>query len=105
MTRAVLITGVSRGFGRYLVPRFLNADWTVLATMRDADRRKDIFKDELEKTADRLFIINLDVTREEDRDSVARLIERRFDGQLHCLVNNAGFGLFGALEDVSEAQL
>jgi NAD(P)-dependent dehydrogenase (short-subunit alcohol dehydrogenase family) len=105
MMKTVLITGTSTGFGHRLVPRFLDAGWTVLATMRNADRRKDLFKDEAAKVADRLFIINLDVTDAEARAGVARFIEDRFDGRLDCLVNNAGFGLFGALEDVSEAQI
>jgi NAD(P)-dependent dehydrogenase (short-subunit alcohol dehydrogenase family) len=105
MTKTVLITGTSTGFGHQLVPRFLDAGWTVLATMRNADRRKDLFKDEAAKAADRLFIINLDVADAEDRAAVARFIDNRFDGRLDCLVNNAGFGLFGALEDVSEAQI
>lgn len=105
MTKTVLITGTSTGFGRELVPRFLAAGWTVLATMRNADQRQALFKDEAAKAADRLFIINLDIANKEDRAAAARLIDSRFDGRLDCLVNNAGFGLFGALEDISEAQL
>jgi NAD(P)-dependent dehydrogenase (short-subunit alcohol dehydrogenase family) len=105
MIKTVLITGTSTGFGRRLVPRFLDAGWRVLATMRHAERRRELFKDEAAKAADRLFIINLDVTVAADREGVARFIEERFDGRLDCLVNNAGFGLFGALEDVSEAQI
>lgn len=105
MTKTVLITGTSTGFGRELVPRFLAAGCTVLATMRRAESRRELFKAETAKAADRLFLINLDVTDEEDRQGVARFIEDRFAGRLDCLVNNAGFGLFGALEDVSEAQI
>src|SRR5437868_4806455 len=105
MTKTVLITGTSTGFGHALVPRFLNVGWTVLATMRNAESRQDLYKDEAAKTADRLFIINLDVAAAEDRAAVAQFIDNRFDGRLDCLVNNAGFGLFGALEDVSEAQI
>ena len=105
MTKTVLITGTSTGFGHALVPRFLDAGWTVLATMRNAESRQDLFKDEAAKTVDRLFIINLDVADAEDRAAVAQFIDNRFDGRLDCLVNNAGFGLFGALEDVSEAQI
>lgn len=105
MTKTVLITGTSTGFGHRLVPRFLDAGWTVLATMRHADHRQSLFKDEAAKAADRLLIINLDVAKTEDRAAVARFIDDRFAGRLDCLVNNAGFGLFGALEDMSEAQL
>ena len=105
MTKVALITGTSTGFGHALVPRFLDGGWTVIATMRDAERRQDLFKDEAARTADRLFVISLDVTDAEDRAAAARFIEARFGGRLHCLVNNAGFGLVGALEDVSEAQM
>ena len=105
MTKVALITGTSTGFGHALVSRFLDGGWMVLATMRDAERRQDLFKDEVARAADRLFVINLDVTDATDRAAAARFIEARFDGRLDCLVNNAGFGLFGALEDVSEAQM
>jgi len=105
MNKTVLITGTSTGFGRHLVPRFLNAGCTVLATMRHAESRRELFKDEAANAADRLFIINLDVTDEADRDAVARFIEDRFDGRLDCLVNNAGFGVIGALEDLSETEI
>lgn len=105
MTKTVLITGASSGFGHQLVPRFLDAGWTVLAAMRNAEDRKALFKEEAARAADRLFVINLDVTNKQDREGVARFIEQRLDGRLDALVNNAGFGLFGALEDVTEAQM
>ena len=105
MTKTVLITGTSSGFGRQLAPRFLNAGWTVIATLRDASKRSDLFAADLAKSPGRLFVLSLDVARENERVAAAGFIDRQFEGKLDCLVNNAGFGLFGALEDLSEDQI
>lgn len=103
--KTVLITGSSSGFGRLLVPVFLRADWTVIATMRHAQQRAETFKNETQSAPDRFHLLELDVTSDADRKRVAAELEQRFGGRLDCLVNNAGFGVFGALEDVSEEQL
>ena len=104
-SRTVLMTGTSSGFGRLLVPEFLREGWTVIATLRDAQERADMFKSELRGAADRLFPFSLDVTNEKDRRAAAEFIDEHFEGRLDCLVNNAGYGLFGAAEDLSEEQV
>jgi len=103
--KVVLITGSSSGFGRLLVNAFLARGWTVAGSLRNAQRSAELFCDELKGYADRFFPLGLDVTSEEDRTEAREFIERRLDGRLDCLVNNAGFGLFGALEDISEVQI
>ncbi|MEW6129967.1 MAG: SDR family oxidoreductase [Acidobacteriota bacterium] len=103
--KTVLITGCSSGFGRLLVPEFLRAGWTVLATMRQAKARTELFKDELVDHAERLFLLSLDVTDEAERAGAFAFIAKHFNGRLDCLINNAGYGLFGAIEDLSEAQI
>src|SRR5688572_23972764 len=103
--KVVLITGSSSGFGRLLVKAFLARDWTVVGTLRNAQRSEEIFHEELKAYAGRFFAPPLDVTREEERAAACDFIERRFEGRLDCLVNNAGFGLFGPLEESSEAQI
>lgn len=103
--KSVLLTGCSSGFGRLLVPEFLSDGWRVIATMRDAEARRDIFAAELRQYADRLVLRRLDVSSSDDRVATAAFIEETLGGRLDCLVNNAGYGLFGAVEDLSEEQI
>jgi NAD(P)-dependent dehydrogenase (short-subunit alcohol dehydrogenase family) len=100
--KTVLITGCATGFGRDLVPLFLQDGWRVIATMRRMEERKSIFAG---YDQSQLTLLELDITCAEHRVSVLHYIEHRLGGQLDCLVNNAGFGLFGAHEDVSESEL
>ena len=90
MTSTVLITGASSGFGLASATLFLARGWNVIATMRSP--RPALFD-----AGDRLLVTSLDVT---DPPSISRAVAEgiaRF-GQIDVLVNNAGVGLFGALE-------
>ena len=100
--KSVLITGCSSGFGHMLVNAFLADGWHVYASMRRAQERRDLFSAELASYGDRLELVTLDVTSAEDRTEVAAMFEAK---PLHCLVNNAGYALFGALENMNEDQL
>ncbi|MDB4968634.1 MAG: SDR-family protein [Myxococcales bacterium] len=103
MMRTSLVTGSSSGFGRGLVSALLARGWKVYATLRDADARAGDFAADREAHGDRLVLLALDVTDGAQRDAVARRVAA--DGSLDCLVNNAGYAQFGALEDLDEAQL
>lgn len=90
MTSTVLITGCSSGFGLATAQLFLARGWNVIATMRSP-------KPGLFENSDRLLVTALDVT---DPDSVSNAIAKglaRFK-EIDVLVNNAGIGLFSALE-------
>jgi len=90
--KTVLITGSSSGIGRATAQAFLDADWTVYATARDTDDVEGLAEQGCE-TAE------LDVTADGGIERVVdRVVEER-DG-IDCLVNNAGYGQFGAVEDV-----
>lgn len=102
--KSVLITGCSSGFGYELVARFLERNWKVYATLRSVEERRGLFAAELSRYPDRLEILELDVTSDLDRQKVSTKLDAEGKG-LDCLVNNAGFGLFGAFEDLSEAQI
>lgn len=84
--KTVLITGCSSGYGLETARHFLDQGWQVIATMRTP--RQDVLP-----VSDRLRVLALDVTR---ADSIADAIAAA--GQIDVLVNNAGIGLFGALE-------
>jgi NAD(P)-dependent dehydrogenase (short-subunit alcohol dehydrogenase family) len=101
--KRVLITGVSTGIGRQAVSAFLREGWAVLATMRRAAEREELFAEERARYGEQLEILSLDVSDPDQRFAVAERVMET--GLLDCLVNNAGFGLFGALEDVSVDQL
>lgn len=84
--KTVLITGCSSGYGLETARYFLSKGWHVIATMRSV-------RAELLPPSDKLQVLELDVTRAE---SIAAVIAQC--GPIDVLVNNAGIGLFGALE-------
>jgi short-subunit dehydrogenase len=99
--KKVLITGCSSGFGRLLVTAFLENDYKVFATMRDASARSDIFKAETLKYGEKIKILNLDVTSQKDLQNISKYLEENENSELDCLINNAGFGVYGALSRFS----
>lgn len=102
--KVVLITGCSSGFGRCMVNQFLEAGWTVVATMRRASERAAMFEGEEKKYLDTLFVRSLDVTKEDEVEGVYSFIQDQL-GSLDCVINNAGYGLFGALEESTIEQV
>ena len=90
--KTVLITGCSSGIGRETARAFLAEDWCVYATARNPA--------DIETLGDAgCRIATLDVT---DPDDIERVVDRIIDeeGHLSCLVNNAGYGQLGPVEDV-----
>jgi NAD(P)-dependent dehydrogenase (short-subunit alcohol dehydrogenase family) len=94
--KSVLITACSSGLGRGMVDEFLKRGWRVFCTMRDAQQRRCILAEALEEYPNQLIILDLEVTDITQRNAVMKAILE--SGSLDCLVNNAGFGLLGALE-------
>ncbi|MBE1527456.1 NAD(P)-dependent dehydrogenase (short-subunit alcohol dehydrogenase family) [Sphingopyxis sp. OAS728] len=84
--KTILITGCSSGYGLETARHFHALGWNVVATMRNPSAAPLT-------PSDRLRILPLDVT---DTDSIALALE--LAGPIDVLVNNAGIGLFGALE-------
>lgn len=87
MSKTILITGTSSGYGKATAEHFLRSGWNVIASMRRPDPK--IF----EAPTDRLRVMPLDVTCEQ---SIAALIDAA--GPIDVLVNNAGVGGVGAFE-------
>lgn len=93
------ITGASRGFGRDWTIAALERGDSVAATARDTSTLDDL----VARFGDRLLPVKLDVTdRPAVYDAVAEA-HRRF-GRLDVVVNNAGYGQFGMVEEISEAE-
>jgi len=99
MQKVVLITGCSSGIGLATAKLFAEKDWRVIATMRDTSKASD----DLDK--DSILVEKLDVTVQEDIDNIERLIQEKYNGQIDLLVNNAGYGMFGFFETISEKQI
>jgi NAD(P)-dependent dehydrogenase (short-subunit alcohol dehydrogenase family) len=100
MTQKIwFITGTSRGFGREWTMAALDRGDRVAATARDLSSLDDL----VDKYGDALLPVELDVTdREADFDAVRRAHEHF--GRLDVVVNNAGYGQFGFVEELSEAE-
>ena len=89
------ITGASRGFGALIMEAVLASGDSVVATARDPSNIA---------VHPRLLKLPLDVTNEgQARDAVARAVEEF--GRIDVLVNNAGYGLLGAIEEASAVEV
>jgi NADP-dependent 3-hydroxy acid dehydrogenase YdfG len=97
--RVWFITGASTGFGRLLAEEVLKAGGKVIATARNLDKVKNL-EAQYPQTAKALA---LDVTDAGQVDSAVTQAFAQF-GQVDVLVNNAGYGVAGAIEEVSEAE-
>ncbi|ARO34205.1 short-chain dehydrogenase protein (plasmid) [Rhizobium sp. NXC14] len=93
------ITGASRGFGARIAKLALERGDNVVATARSAGSITDNFG---ERRC--LFAAALDVTSEEQAREAARQALERF-GSIDVLLNNAGFGLVGAVEEASAEEV
>lgn len=93
------ITGASRGFGALVAERALAKGDAVVATARNSRVITDRFGDH-----PNLLAINLDVTDEAQAIVAAEAAMARF-GAIDILLNNAGFGLMGAVEEASAQEI
>jgi len=100
MSKVWFITGTSKGFGRIWAEAALERGDKVAATARNADSVADLAESYGEENA---LPIALDVT---DRPGVEAAMKQAHEhfGRLDVVVNNAGYGLFGSVEEVSEEQ-
>jgi NAD(P)-dependent dehydrogenase (short-subunit alcohol dehydrogenase family) len=99
-TKNWFITGTSRGFGREWAIAALERGDRVAATARKLDSLSDL----ADKYGDRLLPIELDVT---DREADFAAVARAHDvfGSIDIVINNAGYGQFGMIEELSESEI
>lgn len=98
--RVWLITGCSTGFGRELVKIVAEKGEIAIGTVRKKDQIA-----ELEAiNPDLIKGVILDVQKQETIDQTAKIIEKEY-GRLDVLVNNAGYGTLGPIEETSEEEI
>jgi len=100
MSKTWFITGTSSGFGLELTERLLARGDRVAATLRNP-AQLSLLK---ERYPSRLWLAQLDVTR---TDNVRKVVDDAFAelGQIDVVVSNAGYGLAGAAEELTDAQI
>jgi NAD(P)-dependent dehydrogenase (short-subunit alcohol dehydrogenase family) len=95
-----LITGCSTGFGRELAQLVLKQGYKAGVASRNTDDVKDIIAD----YPDTAIALKLDVTKPDEVTSAVKTIKDKF-GTIDVLVNNAGIGYFGAIEESEEDEV
>ncbi|WP_297911162.1 oxidoreductase [Thiomonas sp.] len=98
--RTWFITGASSGFGAAFVQHALELGDNVVATAR----RQETIQALAEREPRRVLAVTLDVTRPGQADRAVQQALERF-GHIDVLVNNAGYGVVGAVEETPEAEL
>lgn len=98
--RTWLITGVSSGFGYEMTKQLLEKGNKVIGTVRNKNKVADL----IEKYPDIFTCEILDVT---DIHAIHKLVDSSFEkfGRIDVIVSNAGYGLFGAAEELSDAEV
>lgn len=99
-TRTWLITGVSSGFGRQLTEQLLTRGDHVIGTVLNKNKVSDL----IARFPDNFHPELLNVT---DTPAIRELVERAFarHKQIDVIISNAGYGLFGAAEELSDLQI
>ena len=99
MAKTIFITGASRGFGKIWAEAFLKRGDKVVATARNTDALNDL----VSAYGDAILSIQLDVNNREQVFAAIEKAKQHF-GTIDVLINNAGYGLFGTIEETSEQE-
>lgn len=99
MSKVILITGASRGFGKIWAEAFLKRGDKVVATGRSTAALQDL----VDEYGDQVLPLELDVNDREASFVAVNKAKEHF-GRIDVLINNAGYGLFGTVEETSEPE-
>lgn len=100
MNKVWIITGCSTGFGRELAKLTLQQGYRVGVASRNTDDVKDI----VENYPETALAVKLDVTKPDEIKSAVEQVKQKF-GRVDVLVNNAGIGYFGAVEESEDDEV
>ena len=100
MGKIILITGASRGFGKIWAEAFLKRGDKVVATARNTEALNDL----VATYGDAILALQLDVTNRSQCFDVVDKAHTHF-GKIDVVINNAGYGLFGAIEEATEENI
>lgn len=100
MGKAILITGAARGFGKIWTEALLQNGHNVVATARNTAALGDLAAE----YGASMLTIALDVTNKAQCFDVVNQAQQHF-GTLDVVINNAGYGLFGTIEEASEEEV
>jgi NAD(P)-dependent dehydrogenase (short-subunit alcohol dehydrogenase family) len=103
MQKVALVTGSSSGIGFETSLALARANYFTYATMRNTGKAEPIRKIAKKENLN-LDVIELDVDKENSiKTAVKKILEQK--GRIDVLVNNAGYGIFGCVEDISIDEL
>jgi NADP-dependent 3-hydroxy acid dehydrogenase YdfG len=100
MTKTIFITGASRGFGKIWTEAFLKRGDNVVATVRNTGSLDELAK----KYPSTLLVLKLDITNKEASFEAVKTAKEHF-GSIDVLMNNAGYGHMGAIEELTEEEI
>lgn len=98
MEKTILITGASSGIGKETAKLFQSKGWNVIATMRNPENEAEL------ATLENVLVTRLDVL---DLASIENAVAEGISkfGKIDVLLNNAGYGAYGALESFSREKI
>ncbi|WP_343634463.1 SDR family NAD(P)-dependent oxidoreductase [Fluviicola sp.] len=99
MAKTIFITGASKGFGKIWAEALLQRGEKVVATARDLRSLDDLVK----RYGENILPLQLDVNDRTADFAAIRKAKEHF-GRIDVLINNAGYGLFGSIEETSEQE-
>src|SRR5687768_10531407 len=99
MSKTILITGASRGFGKIWAEAFLDRGDRVAVTARNPESLRWM----VSKYGDSVLPLKLDVNNRDESFAVVGEVQKHF-GSIDVVINNAGYGVVGAIEETTEAQ-
>ena len=99
MKKTVIITGASRGFGRIWAEAFLKRGDNVIATSRNIVHLEALTT----QYGDAILALQLDISSKQNCIDVVNIAKQKF-GKIDVLINNAGYCVFGTIEENSEKE-